>query len=328
MHEHRVALRDGPADEGFLRVEVEDVELVDPGRHDQQRPLQHRLGRRRVLDQLDQVVAEDHLAGRGRDVLADLEALGSDWRSFSSPLPASMSSASICMPRTRLAPFCFSGLAEQLRVGRQEIRRRERAGDLLDVEARLVARVRRRGLGLLDQSLGPARGDEIGLLEEIEEGVLAPFGVAGSACPSVGRDDRLGCSPWTRLQRRVPRGRRTGCRAASAPRGPLRIGQPVFGDLDRSVLTTSSAIVGEARLDLPLLAAASDRRQSPCRPPRRSGPMLRDSSSKSGRCVWRLGRLFGRFVHQATLPRIPLPLLMSRISDILAVEQHSITRAM
>ena len=32
---------------------------------------------------------------------------GSDWRILSSPRPASMSSASIFMPRTRLAPFSW-----------------------------------------------------------------------------------------------------------------------------------------------------------------------------------------------------------------------------
>ena len=74
MTKTRVALVDRPADEGFLRVEVEDVELVDPGRADQQRPLQHRLGRRLVLDDLGDVAARDHLARRHGDVLADLEA--------------------------------------------------------------------------------------------------------------------------------------------------------------------------------------------------------------------------------------------------------------
>ena len=35
-----------------------------------------RGGRRRILDQLDQLVAEHDLAGRGGEVLADLEAVG------------------------------------------------------------------------------------------------------------------------------------------------------------------------------------------------------------------------------------------------------------
>ena len=48
------------------------------------------------------------------------------------------------------------GLAQQLRVGRDEIRGGEGPGDLLDVEARPVAGVRVEVLGLLDHALGPA----------------------------------------------------------------------------------------------------------------------------------------------------------------------------
>jgi hypothetical protein len=71
--EQGVALVHGPLDEGVLRFQVEDVELVDPGRHDQQRPPPHLGRRRRVLDQLHQVVLEDDLAGRRRHVLAEPE---------------------------------------------------------------------------------------------------------------------------------------------------------------------------------------------------------------------------------------------------------------
>ena len=73
--EHRVALLGRPLDERVLGLEVEDVELVDPRRHDQQRRVVDLRRRRRVLQQLDQLVLVDDLAGRGRDVLADLEGL-------------------------------------------------------------------------------------------------------------------------------------------------------------------------------------------------------------------------------------------------------------
>ena len=72
-HEHRQALVDAPFDQAVFRLQVEHVELVDPGRHDQQRPPVDLLGAGRVLDQLHQLVLEDHLAGRGGDVPADLE---------------------------------------------------------------------------------------------------------------------------------------------------------------------------------------------------------------------------------------------------------------
>ena len=74
-HEYGMTLADRPADEAVLRAKVEDVELVDPGRRDQQRPLQHSLGVRGVLDQLHQVVLKHHLAGGDADVPPEVESL-------------------------------------------------------------------------------------------------------------------------------------------------------------------------------------------------------------------------------------------------------------
>ena len=74
--EYGEPLIDAPFDEGLFRRQIEHVELVDPGRHDQQRPLEHRRGRRRVLDELHQLVLENHLAGRRRQIAPDLEHRG------------------------------------------------------------------------------------------------------------------------------------------------------------------------------------------------------------------------------------------------------------
>ena len=71
--EHGLALLGREANEGVLGLQVEDVELVDARRHDQQRAARHLIGQRRVLDQLEQLVLEDHRALGHRDVLADLE---------------------------------------------------------------------------------------------------------------------------------------------------------------------------------------------------------------------------------------------------------------
>ena len=64
---------DGPLDQALPGREIHDVVLVDPRRAEQQRHRVHLLGLRLVLDQLDQVAAVDHRAGRGRHVDADLE---------------------------------------------------------------------------------------------------------------------------------------------------------------------------------------------------------------------------------------------------------------
>ena len=75
-HEHRDALIDTPFDEGFFRLEIEDIEFVDPRRHDQQRGAQHVFRCRLILDQLHQLILEDHLARRRRHVDADREIGG------------------------------------------------------------------------------------------------------------------------------------------------------------------------------------------------------------------------------------------------------------
>ena len=71
--EDREPLRHRVAHEAFLGTEVENVEFVDPRRNDQKRPLVDGLGRRRILDKFDEVVAEDDLARRHREVHADGE---------------------------------------------------------------------------------------------------------------------------------------------------------------------------------------------------------------------------------------------------------------
>ena len=102
--EDGVSLRHRPFDERFFRVEVEDVELVDPGRHDQERALEYLFRGRLVLDELQQLVLEDDLARRDGEVAPDLELAGVGLPDLEVPPPRLMSSASSCMPRTRFSP--------------------------------------------------------------------------------------------------------------------------------------------------------------------------------------------------------------------------------
>ena len=109
--EDGVPLVDGVLDEAVLRLQVQDVELVDPGRHDQERAFVDLLGCRRILDELHQLVLVDHLAGRGRDVLADLEGglVGhADLQAAITPLPDHR--ANDARPSRRLWPPVFFGL--------------------------------------------------------------------------------------------------------------------------------------------------------------------------------------------------------------------------
>src|SRR5262249_24788638 len=68
---HSVTFFDEPTQPAVLRLQIEDVVLVDPGRYEQHRRLENRVRERRVLDQLDEAVAEDDLAGGQREITAN-----------------------------------------------------------------------------------------------------------------------------------------------------------------------------------------------------------------------------------------------------------------
>ena len=72
-HERCMSRIDDVPHERVLRPQVENVVLVDARRHEEKRCLVDCGGRRRILDQLDQLIAEHHAARRERQVAADLE---------------------------------------------------------------------------------------------------------------------------------------------------------------------------------------------------------------------------------------------------------------
>src|ERR1700686_2899063 len=67
---------DEEADETVLGLQVENVELVDPWRNEQQRYRVGLRGERRVLDQLDEAVSVDDLPLRDGEILSWRESFG------------------------------------------------------------------------------------------------------------------------------------------------------------------------------------------------------------------------------------------------------------
>ena len=120
-HEDRVPLLDQVAHQGIARREVEDVVLHDPRRGDQDRLGVDVRGLRGVLQQLDEAVAEHHLAGRDRHLLADLEGLGAGGAS------ALDRAARVVEPVLEAADQILPGLGgralQELGVGLQEVGR-------------------------------------------------------------------------------------------------------------------------------------------------------------------------------------------------------------
>ena len=194
-HEDRVALFDRPFYEGVLGAQVEDVKLVDPGRHDQQGPFENLFGRRIVLDQFHQVVAEDDPAGGDGDILADLEGIfvghGNAQLAFA-PLQIT---EQVLEALHQVLALGFEGRAQDFRVGDGEICGRQGIDELLGVELDLL-----RGLFVepIDFAHGfrdPGRGQQIRLLDVVEDGVLPPGFVLEPAVVALRADHRLGIDP-------------------------------------------------------------------------------------------------------------------------------------
>ena len=103
-----------------MRRQIENVIFHDPRRHDQDRFRPDLFGRRSILDQLDQAIAIDHLAGRYRDIAADLKLLGAG------RLLAAQGALAICKKILRAAHQIESTGAycapQDFRIGQQEIR--------------------------------------------------------------------------------------------------------------------------------------------------------------------------------------------------------------
>ena len=118
-HEDRVTAIDQVFDEGVAGREVQDVVLHDPGRHDQHWLCMNLVRGWRILDELNQPVAVDHLPLRDCHVLA-----GDKIPCALRRLPAH--AALPVLPEVQrspqeILPALANGCAEHLRVGCYEI---------------------------------------------------------------------------------------------------------------------------------------------------------------------------------------------------------------
>ena len=120
--------------------------------------------------------------------------------------------------------------AQQLGIGGDEVRRRQRARQLPQVELRLVARLRIEFVGARDEILGPAGRQHIGLLEEVEIGIVAPFGMVEALVAGVWRGDRRCGLALQPAQGRGPQIEKLARQRSLGGERPLGVGEVVFGD--------------------------------------------------------------------------------------------------
>jgi hypothetical protein len=184
--EDRVALLGRPLDERVLGLEVQNVELVDPRRHDQQRHLVDLLGRRRVLDQLHDLILVDDLAwGRG-DVHADLEGVHVGLADGELALAALEVGQQVLEAFQQVLALGLDGGLDDLGICQREVRRRNGIDELARVEVHLLRGLVVDTLDLLDRALQPAGGQQVGLLQVVEDDLVLPGGVV-EALVAAGR---------------------------------------------------------------------------------------------------------------------------------------------
>ena len=153
-HEHRVALAHRPADERVLRPQVEDVELVDPRRDDQQRPpfAPFRSSARTGSAASGRSGRRPCRASRRRSRRCWNAAM-SVMLIASRPLPRSRSSSRFLQPVDQVLAAALDRRAQHLRVGQHEIRRRDRVDELPRIEIDLARGVLVEPLDFADRAL-------------------------------------------------------------------------------------------------------------------------------------------------------------------------------
>ena len=164
-----MALRNGIFHERVARAEIEQIVLVDAGRHDHKRRLLDLCGLRRVLNELDQLVLEHDRAGRGSEIAADLEG------GFIHPRDAALLQI-LDQVLHAVGETLGAGLdraADDFRIGRGEVRRAHRVDELPRIESKLEFRlvVDLRLIDEVGQLLG---AQQIGLLEQLVEWRMGP----------------------------------------------------------------------------------------------------------------------------------------------------------
>ena len=139
--------------------------------------------------------------------------------------------------------------AQEFGIRADEVRRRQGCGHLPQIELRLVALMRIEFVGAPDEVVRPARRQHIGLFDEVEVGIVAPFRVREPLVRTVRLGDRRRRRALEALQGRGPQidelRRQRGLRLER----PLGLGHVIFGDMAERPDHLSD-VIGHGGLDL------------------------------------------------------------------------------
>ena len=180
----------------------------------------HLLGARCILDQLNQVILEDHLAGRNGEILSDFECFVVGGLDVQLPVAVGEIRHEVLHAVDEIPA---AGLGDRLHyfgVGEREVARRQRIGHLADGERELLLGALVELVEILDQ-IHPGTGcQQVSLLDDVECQILVPPGVPESPVATFWLDDRVRLRPHE-TQRGVLREGRV-----IPPQGQLGRGDP------------------------------------------------------------------------------------------------------
>ena len=114
------------------------------------------------------------MPGRDRDVLADDEGFEVGHLHLQLAVAALEVVEQVFEALDQVLAAAFDRRAQHLGVGQHEVRRRHRVDELPRVEVDLLLRLRVDVVDVGDGALHPLRGEQVGLLDEVEERVLLP----------------------------------------------------------------------------------------------------------------------------------------------------------
>jgi hypothetical protein len=191
-HEDRMALRDRPFHEAVFGPQVEDIIFVDPGRHDQQRPLQHIRCRRIILDELHQRRLPHHLARRGGNILAQPEGLAIRHADAKIAFATFQVGQQVGETLQQVLATGFHRLAQHLRIGQQEVAGAQRIDELAGIEIDLLRHLWIEPVDILHHVGDETRGEQVALLDKVEDLVVLPSLVLETAILGIGLD--YGCA--------------------------------------------------------------------------------------------------------------------------------------
>ena len=149
-----------------------------------------RFRRRGVLDELHEVVAQDDLARRDRDIATDLEGGHVGLRNAQLALPGLQVAQQILETAQQVFAVAVHRFAQHPGIGGSEIGRCHRIDELARVERHLVGIVPVGVFRFRQAAEQEARRKQIGLLDEVEDEILPPGGVLEAPVARLRLGDR------------------------------------------------------------------------------------------------------------------------------------------